>query len=324
MKKFIAISAFMVLAIPNIAYAVACPGAPASTLGTINYDPLATTATTANFTLTILPSNLAIFPSDLGFDQRLRAVTVVKQVEGGEDEGIRFSFESMASSSFSIFGDETFNGNASSYSTWRINGARDRALELGFILATQSGIGSFQISIPAGQNLSAGAHVVEYLSRGYWEELYNTQTCPYGSGGDTAIEVKTFTINVQSSMSLNMTGGGVTGLIDFDNQGGLATNASRSTSVRARSSVPYKITMDSAYNGYLNLDNSPTAIEKIAYTAKLGNVAISEAAPYIVNTATGTNGLDLDLPFEVTIGNTANARAGFYKDIITLTIGTPP
>ena len=319
MKNISLISAFMALAIPNIVYAVACPGAPASTLGTINYDPLATSATTANFTLTSLPSNF-------GNTTQIRSVAVLKQVAGSEDEGIEYSFDQVTNTSLPSFSDATINGNASLYSTWRVSSTRVIATESGSLLTSQSATGSYQISIPAGQNLSAGAHVVEYLSRGFWDELTNTQTCPYGggSGGAAAVEVKTFTINVQSSMSLNMTGGGVSGLIDFDNQGGLATNASRSTSVRARSSVPYKITMDSAYNGYLNLNNSPTAIEKIAYTATLGNVAISEAAPYIVNTATGTNGLDLDLPFEVTIGNTANARAGFYKDIITLTIGTPP
>lgn len=319
MRSFLAIATIAIFSVPNAAIAVPCPGAPTSTLGTVNYDPLATSATTANFTLNILSANVT--SSSL-----LREASVVKQVAGNEDEGVAYSFDQVVNSSLPNFADATINGNATQFSNWRINGARVTAAESNTIPANQSATGTFKITIPAGQNLTAGPHAIEYLSRGFWWELINTQTCPYGAGtgGSTAIEVKTFTLNVQSSMSLNMTGGGVSGLIDFDNQGGLSTNAKRAISVRLRSNLPYKISMSSANNGYLNLNNAANATEKIAYSATLNGTTINATTPYVNNSVTGTGGANLDWPFEVTIGNTANARAGFYKDVITLTIGTTP
>lgn len=307
------------MALPNAALAVACPGAPASSLGTVNYDPLATGATTANFTLTSLPTNV-------NSGTYLRLVSVVKQVEGNENEGVDYHFETVANSSLTSAFTGNVTGDAARYSNWRISSTRVTSQETADLVATQTATGTFRVSIGAGQNLSTGAHVLEYLSRGYWQELTNTQTCPYGAGtgGSTAIAVRTFTLNVLPAMSLNITGGGVTGLIDFDNQGGLSTNAKRSISVRLRSNLPYRISMSSANSGYLNLNNAANATEKIAYSATLNSNTINAATPYISNSATGTGGVDLDWPFEVTIGNTANARAGFYKDIITLTIGTTP
>jgi hypothetical protein len=129
-------------------------------------------------------------------------------------------------------------------------------------------------------------------------------------------------VNVPSAMALSMAGGSTTGTMDFANN--LATDAKQSINLRLRSNTPYRVTMDSSHNGVLKLNNSPTATDQIAYSATLNGTSITEGAPFINTSPTGTGGADVTLPFEVTIGDTSTARAGFYKDVVTVTISANP
>lgn len=135
-------------------------------------------------------------------------------------------------------------------------------------------------------------------------------------------QTRNIPINVASAMALSLAGGSTSGTMDFGNN--LATDSKQSVNLRLRSNVAYKVTMDSTHNGVLKLNNSATATEQIAYSATLDNEPISESTAFKRTNPTGTGGADVTLPFEVTIGDTSNARAGFYKDVVTVTISSPP
>ncbi|MBN8649425.1 MAG: hypothetical protein J0L55_15835, partial [Caulobacterales bacterium] len=147
----------------------------------------------------------------------------------------------------------------------------------------------------------------------------------YPDSNNYAFPRKTITLSkvkvnyyVPSAASISMSGGSTNGSINFNDANGLKTGEKKSVTLNLNSNQKYKVIMDSAFNGYLNLNNAVGATEKVAYTATLDNETISEATPY--QTTVGTSGSTVSKSFEVTIGNTDNARAGWYKDTITLTI----
>jgi hypothetical protein len=150
---------------------------------------------------------------------------------------------------------------------------------------------------------------------GWFSTCYNS-----GYGVNSYEAAGAVSINVASAMALSLAGGGTNGTVDFGNA--LATDAKRSVNLRLRSNTSYKVSMDSAYNGVLKLNNQANATEEIGYTTTLNGIPISDSTLFTNTDPTGTGGADITLPFEITIGDTSNARAGFYKDIITLTIAS--
>ncbi len=163
----------------------------------------------------------------------------------------------------------------------------------------------------------------------YWSysyscgSLFRPRTCR-NSGYDLTYydSPRSLPIVIASAMALSLSGGGSTGTMDFGNN--LATAAKQSVNLRFRSNTPYRVTMNSTHNGVLKLNNSAAATDQIAYSATLNGTSITEGAPFINTSPTGTGGADVTLPFEVTIGDTSNARAGFYKDVVTVTVSANP
>ena len=304
------------------AQSIPCP-APTSTLSSVNYNPLSTTDTIAPFAMTIQPSNYSGRGSN-----PTRELNIVKESIGQETDGP--SGAHLVSYDFLHFGGTLsrlggFADNLSLLgSPWRGAGFKSRLYAYGYPSYNASATNNYSVRIPKSQSIASGSYTIQYYTFGYWEELINNpnSTCPF-AGKTINGAIRTFTLNVPSTMAISMAGGGVAGTINFDNQGGLANNAKRAASIRLRSNTPYKVTMDSAHNGVLKLNNLQTATEQISYSATFANAPISETTAYTNSNPTGTGGADIDVPFEVTIGDTSNARAGFYKDVVTLTIAPP-
>jgi hypothetical protein len=294
------------------AQAQTCPGPPTSTLTSVEYDPLSVTDTVKNFTMSMPPGTG--YAGTVG-----RHIRIWKQLEGSETENVSYRFSRIAGGNLTFFSnsedrDMSFLGWA-----WRGNGTKSTQVAFGILPAGVSGNANFTILLPKTQNLLPGLTSIKFASVAAYSEFFDTTVCPYYYGGSATAE-QSFTLNVASAMALSLAGGGTSGTIDFGNT--LATAATRSVNLRLRSNVAYKVTMDSAYNGVLKLNNTPNATEQIAYTTTLNGTPISETTQFTNTNPTGTGGADITLPFEVTIGDTSNARAGFYKDIVTLTISS--
>lgn len=300
----------IVVCVFGSAQAQTCPGPPTSSLVSVDYDPLSAVDTVVNFTMSM--------PARTGYSGMLdREIDIWKQPFGSENEGIRYDFNHTPGGNLTVTG--KFLDNLSWLGwTWRGLTPKDRMYAFGNLTQGISGQARATATFRNRQALAPGSRIIEFASFAYYSE---PSACPYYSGR-ISTSTQSFTLNVASAMALSLAGGSTTGTMDFANN--LATAAKQSVNLRLRSNTPYRVSMDSTHNGVLKLNNSPTAPDQIVYNATLNGTTITEAAPFINTNPTGTGGADVTLPFEVTIGDTSNARAGFYKDVVTITIGSPP
>lgn len=190
---------------------------------------------------------------------------------------------------------------------------------------------NMQVRIPAGQSVPSRLKTdfVEYDRRLIrrdctslditWNGTTNFKT--YGDCGLFFMveEIRSIPINVNvaETMSVNIAGGATTRTFDF---GPLSSGGKQNVNIQARSSAPFKISFISDMDGVLKLGGNAASSLEIPYTATLDGNLIDAGTPYENADPNGTNGLDVNLPFEVTIGDTSNKRAGTYSDIITLRI----
>lgn len=197
-----------------------------------------------------------------------------------------------------------------------------------------------QLRIPAGQNISGGNHSGQV----HWDQRRSTRECTtsrrsywhsfgWGGGGHyhyytnynncgpfttTSIQSsRAVNITVPDTMSLNIAGAGVSKTLDF---GVLHSGDTKNVNIQARATSAFKIGFTSDMGGSLKLNGDDSSSWSIPYVATLDGSPITDASPYINNAAVGTNGLDLSLPFIVTIGDMTDKRAGTYSDIITLKV----
>ncbi len=299
-------------------FALNCPTVPpATTLGTVNYDPNSTNDTVVDFAATIPAANTS---------QRSnwRYIYLYKQVS--EDEGLDYTFTPISGGNLNNGSSSTFNTSLPT-GTWR-NFPYELDYKYGYLGPTIGGTASFRLNIRKGQS-NLTSKFIEYYVEGDWgdlsKSLYNNiPPCPLLSLNGTRIGGMTsFYLNIPTSTAISMAGGGTSGDIKFNTGNGLKTGEKKSITINVKSNQKYKVSFDSAYNGYLNLDNNLGATEKVPYTMTFAGQTVSDSAAFEDTTATGTGGNDAPKTLEVTIGNTDNARAGWYKDVVTLTITNP-
>ena len=173
------------------------------------------------------------------------------------------------------------------------------------------------LRIPPGETLPSNQRSFGFVGYAWWS----------GDGAPGVVNVtQEAVINVQSSFSLNIAGGGAAATLPF---GALATGQTRSVMLNVQASDPYRITMVSTLPnpvpGSLQLVGDPNPAWSIPYTATLGGAAfpISTTTPLIG--AAGTTGANtVQMEFAVTIGVVGDVRAGVYREVVTLTIGADP
>lgn len=285
-----------------------CGAAPMPTTTTLNYNPLSTSTTDITFSV---PGLTNPAPDN----NTNRYFWFHKQVKGSETEGVRYDIIPLASSKMSFVSTPiTVTGYSYYFGTWRPD-PWTSAYTRGSPLRGETVDGIIRFSIDSGQNISSNK-TIEMLASTYWSG--NNFGCPNYFGSIIPAR-RTFTINPVSVAAISMTGGGTTGTIDFNTANGLKTGEKKSVTINVKTNQKFKVTMDSTNNGYLNLNNAIGATEKIAYTATFDNMPINDSTVYN-DTGNGTGGIDNPKTFEITIGNTDNARAGWYKDVVTLTI----
>jgi len=201
-----------------------------------------------------------------------------------------------------------------------------------FLLTSSENGGDFYtltLKIPAGQSVAPGLHSDNVLffteqDRRYCQNSsydYRRRYRYYSNCGPIVREQFSrggnFTVNVVNTLSINIAGAATTRTFDF---GPLEQGERQSVNIQTRSNSPYQISFDSDMDGTMKLGGDKDAVMEIAYTATLDGQLITEGAPYRNSSVDGTNGQDVNLPFEVTIGDTSNKRAGHYSDIIKLKI----
>lgn len=293
-----------------------CPGVTMSpSTFEIDYDPLTTADTTATFQVNggSYSSNNA---STYG-----RSLYIVKQALGSEDEAVRYSFDNVSGLDFG------FNSVARLSElglNWRGSDLKEVSVRRGDARPSIVPSATFRATIEKLQMLPARRKTVSFAAVATYNQLDTTALCQFSTrdwSGGIAFSEESFTLNVTSAVAISLVGGGTSGTINFDQE--LATAAKRSIGIQLRANVPYKVTMDSAYNGVLKLNNVATTNEQIAYTATLGGTPISETTQFVSSAPDGTGAAGISVPFEITMGNTSNARAGYYKDTIILTIANP-
>jgi hypothetical protein len=290
-----------------------CPGPPTSTLTSVDYDPLSPVDKFVDFTMSM--------PAGTGYTgTEQKDIRIWKELRGAETEGVQYDVFHTAGGNLTEIGRYVEIVPNSDW-VWRGSSIKETSYSSSKFPAGVSGNATARIQVVKNQALAPGDNSIEFASSAFYNELTFTSVCPYDYGS-VATATQSFTLNVASVMALSLAGGSTTGTIDFGNA--LATDATRTVYLRLRSNVAYKVTMDSTHNGVLKLGNQAAGTEQIAYTTTLDNTPISETTQFVNTNPTGTGGADITLPFEVTIGDTSNARAGFYKDIVTLTIGSPP
>lgn len=193
----------------------------------------------------------------------------------------------------------------------------------GSVSHNQAASGNFELIISPGQAKDVnnaplnGLSNLEFVVYTYYDDGTDISCTSLYGGNKFAVKTHNFQLAITPYMAMSLSGTGTKGNIDFGQT--IATNATKSVNINLRANNAYKVTMDSAYGGYLKLNNSAASTEQIRYTAKLGNSEISETVNYSSNSGTQGSG-EATLPFEITIGDTSSSRAGYYKDIVTLTI----
>lgn len=192
--------------------------------------------------------------------------------------------------------------------------------------ATGTVTASGTITIPAGQSLAAGTYNLRFILDDFFISSPSLG-CPYAASTTDSRLVRnetpySFDIIVPEVFQMNLKGGGVGGTMDFGTA--MATGAQETVTLTLNANAPFRVTMDSDYDGVLKLGDNPLATDEVAYTATLNGTAINDATPYDDLTADGTGLIDADLDFVITLGDTTTQRAGLYKDTVTLTVQAVP
>jgi len=173
------------------------------------------------------------------------------------------------------------------------------------------------------------AEVTLTVPRGYNVKRRDRQFDLYAIGeeqrqnGDVEAiyQVIPVTVNTIRSVSMSLPGASTSTTLDF---GTLTTGDRKGVNVQIRSTTPFKVSMTSDNKGVLGLvgdtGNTRTKRWTIPYTAELDGVTISENTPVTSNAPSGPLAAPASWRFRVTIGDVAGARAGIYRDVITLKV----
>lgn len=311
MKKIILVGSFASLFLFDNAISQAvnvCGAAPMPTTTTLNYNPLSTTTTDITFSV---PGVTNPAPNNNIY----RYFYYHKQLKGSETEGVRYDLIPVSTAKLlGTYGPFTSYNYSTYFGLWRPEPWAS-SYSYGTSTRGETVDGIIRFSIESNQNISSNK-TIEMLATTYWGGT--NFGCP-NYGGSIIPARRTFTINPVSVAAISMTGGGTSGTIDFNSANGLKTGEKKSVTINVKTNQKFKVSMDSANNGYLNLNNAPGATEKVPYTATFDNNPINDSAVY-TDAGNGTGGIDNPKTFEITIGNTDNARSGWYKDVVTLTI----
>lgn len=153
-------------------------------------------------------------------------------------------------------------------------------------------------------------------------DLYAIGEEQRGNGDVEAIyKVIPVTVNTVRSVSMSLPGASTSTTMDF---GTLHTGDRKGVNVQIRSTTPFKVTMDSENNGVLGLIGDPAGSRSqrstIPYTAELDGLPISETEDVTSNAPSGPLAAAATWRFRVTIGDVSKARAGNYRDVVTLKV----
>lgn len=177
---------------------------------------------------------------------------------------------------------------------------------------------TYQLTFPSGQSPLAGDWVIEVAAYTFYSRQFIG--CPgftAGSNYQRVFSALSFNYKVPYSASLNVTGGTSSGSINFNGVNGLKTGEKKAINLNLNANGPYKIRIDSLNNGFLKHQTAGFETELIPYTATLGGTTIVEGTA--LSSSSATTGTE-NKAFEITVGNTDNARQGTYRDTITVTI----
>lgn len=125
------------------------------------------------------------------------------------------------------------------------------------------------------------------------------------------------TVNTLRSVSMSLPGASTSTTLDF---GTLTTGDRKGVNVQIRSTTPFKVSMLSDNNGVLGLVGDSQKRWTIPYTAELDGLEITESRPIESNAPSGPLAAPATWRFRVTVGDVSGARAGVYRDIITLKV----
>ena len=267
---------------------------------------------------TTSPASVTINYDPLAASQNETTVTVIRQ------NGCGFTLyddAAVANQDFSRFGHSgpiTRTSFAATYrypASWPCDLSGSFLCEIGdgeprSLRANGQANHQLKITIPAGvspRNLPAA------LSLYMPEPRYN----PNGKLDQMDSHELRVLFNVIQSASLSFAGGGSSLTMDF---GTLATGQVKSVNVMARASAPFRVKMTSDMGSALKLNGQANSPWSIPYTATLNGSPIAPNSDYRNLTSNGSGGVDLALPFQVTIGDASAKKAGAYRDVVTLQI----
>lgn len=152
----------------------------------------------------------------------------------------------------------------------------------------------------------------DYVSR-----LNLRYECVFSDGTVSAVmerqNVLSLTAVVPNLISVNLAGGGKSGVIDF----GDFQQTIQSAEVQVRSTGPYRVTTSSTNLGSMKLEGGLPGHPTIPYNLYLDGHAIGAATARTYQPA-GAHGIRLPLEAEVT-SDLRSYRAGLYKDEVTVT-----
>lgn len=139
------------------------------------------------------------------------------------------------------------------------------------------------------------------------------------SNGDVEAiyQVIPVTVNTVRSVSMTIPGAGASTTMDF---GTLHAGDRKHVNVQIRSTTPFRVSMASENEGALRLVGAADNRWNIPYTAELDGMEISTTRPIDTQAPSGPMGNPATWRFRVTIGDIAGARAGIYRDVVTLKV----
>jgi hypothetical protein len=170
----------------------------------------------------------------------------------------------------------------------------------------------FNLVIAAGQFAGPGMYAINPSIN---VNLYKVENGQY-----TRLQTVPLTIayKVNEVRSINLAGGGLNTTLDF---GTLMPNAQKSVLIQVRSNIQYGLSLESDNKGQLLLTPPVNGqVWSIGYTASIDgtpfNLGQAVQTRKIVPSSIASTSHNLT----VAIGDTANKRAGLYKDVITVNV----
>lgn len=274
-------------------------------------------------TLTSSPGSIVIDYDPLSAVDTIKTFTITQTNDCGQGRSMRFGLAN--------YGYEGVLPSETETQTTRLQSA---------VVVTDSGIGQINLSQSSQRKLLSGFAIsgtgqsetrtvslrvprgltIPASERTFDLYLQGEERKPGGAGANNPTEslyrILPITLSLVESVSMTLPGAGASTTMNF---GQLETGARKDVNVQINSTGPFRVTLASENNGALKLLGA-AGNWTIPYAATLNGIPIAANAPITSPAPSGPLAGQVSWRFEVTVGDVAGARAGIYRDIVTLKV----